>query len=1334
MNKFFTPCFEYKVIYVFRINLETHKNALKIGDTTLRTNTPIDELKENSKELNEVAKKRIKEYTNTVGISFELLHTELAVYNHNVELKSFRDYQVHNVLENSGINKKNFSGTTGREWFEVDLETVIASIKAVKNNEKNLSNQNIKPIKQKIILRPEQEEAIKKTKEVFKNNNKMLWNAKMRFGKTITALQLIKEKKFKKSIIITHRPVVDNGWYEDFKKIFTNGDYIYGSKNTGYQDIKELLEINKNFIYFASIQDLRGSDTIGGKFSKNQAIFDLDWDFLIVDEAHEGTKTNLGEEVIKNILKEKTKYLTLSGTPFNILGDYEKDNIYTWDYVMEQKAKTNWNIENFGDSNPYDELPELKIFTYDIGKMISKNLYNQLENKAFNFKEFFRVYTNEDSNKIPNNKNFGDFIHEEDIISFLNLITKEDKNSNYPFSNEEYRNLFKHTLWVLPGVKEAKALSKLLKSHSVFGNGSFNIVNVAGDGDEEEESKDALEKVQTAIANADDSYTITLSCGRLTTGVTIPEWTAVFMLSGSHSTSASTYLQTIFRVQSPCNKDGMIKKYCYVFDFAPDRALKMIAHSIAISTKAGKTQENDRKILGEFLNFCPVISIDGTSMRLYDTTKLLRQLKKVYAEKVVSSGFEDSKLYNDELLKLTDVEIKDFKEISKILGSSKSQGNLKNITINEQGFTEEEYEKLKQKDKKKKSSLTEEEKIALEEFKNLNENKKNAIKILRAISIRMPLIIYGADIPVEKDLHIEDFLNSEIIDDKSWEEFMPKKVTRELFKKFIKYYDKEIFIEAGKKIRDTTKQADTLPILDRIKVITDLFSTFKNPDKETVLTPWRVVNMHLGDCLGGYNFFDLEYNMPIDKPRYINQGKVTEDTLSNINAKILEINSKTGLYPLYIAYSIFMERCSKYNDEELTKDLEEELWKETIENNIFVICKTSMAKQITNRTLSGFKNITVKSHYFDNIVNMMQNKSKQFIEKVLNPKYWKEAKEKEMKFDAVVGNPPYQENIGGKNNESLAKQLFPYFIINSIELNPNYVSLITPSRWFTGDAQDKSFLRLRKYLKENNHFLKIFNYKNEKDLFKTVEIKGGINYFLFSSKYNGKVEFTNYYNNIYETYLRNLFEESLDIIIVDNNYFPIIEKVKKNNFISITKITKGRNAFGIVGKENIVNEISKETYFENSSPLRCKNNIIRYINPDIIKKGYNIFTKYKVFISKSAGDPKSDFKIIGTPYIAEPFSACTDSLIPIGEFETFEEAFNLHNYLKTKFVRLLISTLKSSQNVYQNVYEFVPLQDFTNNSDINWNVSIPEIDKQLYKKYNLTEEEIYFIENKIKPM
>lgn len=1344
-NMQFKEAFNYKVIYAFTINDEQHKGLIKIGDATLKTKSSIDKLAPNCRELNQAALTRIKSYTNTAGIVPVLLHTELAVKevhekDGSIIIEAFRDHDVHDVLENSNIKKVKIKGSTGREWYRISKETALESIKAVKNNYSNLSNSAINEHKP-IIFRPEQKEAIEKTVKQFKKHDRMLWNAKMRFGKTLSTLEVIKRCEFKKSIILTHRPVVNAGWYEDFTKIFYDTDYLYGSKTNGYS-VNDLNNKNCNFVYFASIQDLRGSEAVGGKWSKNSEIFDTVWDLVIVDEAHEGTKTSLGDDTIKKVFKEElgqTKLLALSGTPFNILDEYDEDSIYTWDYIMEQECKSEWDKLHFGDSNPYEELPELRIYTYDLGDLLHNSHYITYEDKAFNFHEFFRTWTGDfksDYAQMPEDAKVGDFVHEQDVWSLLNLMTKQDEKNCYPYSKEEYRDLFKHSLWMVPGVKEAKALKNLMSKHPVFGSGQFNIVNVAGNDDEE--SSDALNSVKAAIKDAEklDMYTITLSCGKLTTGVTIKEWTAVFYLAGSYLTSASNYLQTIFRVQSPCNKNGKIKDTAYVFDFAPDRTLKMVSEAVSVSSKAGKTDSEDRVILGKFLNYCPVISITGSQMKEYTTCKLLQQLKKAYADKVVKNGFDDKNLYNDELLKLDEMDIKKFNNLKGIIGESKAQPKQKGIPVNEQGLTNEEYEKEKQLNKKKKNELTPEEKAWLEELKKKKKTRNDAISILRGISIRMPLLIYGADIPYTEEITLDRFI--ELVDESSWNEFMPRGVTKEIFNDFKKYYDEDVFISAGRKIRNIAREADTLEPTERVKKIASLFSNFKNPDKETVLTPWRVVNMHMSDCLGGYDFWDENHEFEVDEPRFVNCGNVTSDTFKNTSAQILEINSKTGLYPLYVSYSIFREKCSKYNAIELSPSIKSKLWNETIQNNIFIICKTPMAKQITQRTLSGYTNIKINAHYFDDLVNQMQNKPQQFINRVSKSSYWKKGDTKFMKFDAIVGNPPYQENIGSTTNQSLSKQLFPSFIQTSINMKPRYLSLITPSRWFTANAQDRSFLNLRKFIKEHEHFVKIYNYLDNKELFGNVTISGGVNYFLYEETYQGLVTFIERIKNHSNSIQRPLFEDGLEIIIPKNDMISILRKVTDNNFKSIMSIVTGRNPFGVPATDKELEKVCSE-HPDNTHTIKiqCAYEQIKYITKDAITKREDLLNSYKVFTSKMNGAAgllldEKPVSILGRTFIADKQSVCSNALISIGQFSTKNEAENLDKYMNTKFFRFMIGIKKISQVLTSNVYEFAPLQDFTNNSDIKWSESIDNINKQLYQKYHLEKNEIQFIEEKIK--
>lgn len=1328
MTNIFGNSFEYKLVYIIEINDEAHKGLLKIGDTTLQTEKSIDNLPPNCKELNQAALKRIKQYTNTAGLSPKLLHTELAIRTEKGKdgktvLKAFRDHDVHRVLLNSDIHKKQLKNSTSKEWFRVDVQTALRAIGAVKRSQPNLINIKADNFIT-IVFRPEQEDAIARTIKQFKTGKRMLWNAKMRFGKTLSALQVIKECGYEKTIIITHRPVVDAGWFEDFGKIFHGLDnYIYGSKNNG-ETIDHLLKSEKHFVYFASMQDLRGSSAVGGKFDKNDAVFTLDWDFVIVDEAHEGTTTALGDDVIKNVVKESsgynTKFLALSGTPFNILNDYD-ENIYTWDYVMEQQHKKEWDEAHFGDSNPYDELPELKIYTYDLGKIISDRRYVELEDKAFNFHEFFRVWTGNlksDRTAIPDSSNVGDFYHEADVWSFLNLITKEDGDSYYPYANEEYRQFFKHSLWMVPGVKEAKALSKLMKKHPVFGSGAFDIVNVAGDGDEEEKSEDALKKVHEAINNAGDDYTITLSCGKLTTGVTVKEWTAVFMLAGSFSTSAANYLQTIFRVQSPCNINGKIKQCCYVFDFAPDRTLKMVAESVALSTKAGKAKESDKRIMGEFLNYCPVIAIDGTMMKNYDTNRLLQQLKRAYAERAVQNGFDDSNLYNDELLKLNDIDIEKFKNLKSIVGSSKAAQKVNEIDINNQGLNQEEYEEAERIQKKPKGQRTLEEEECLKQLKEQQKNKKDATSILRGVSIRFPLLIYGAEINFDEDFTIDKLLDDNIVDPASWDEFMPNGVTKDVFKQFIKYYDAEIFVVAGRKIRNTVKSADELPPTERVKKITELFSCFKNPDKETVLTPWRVVNMHMSDCLGGYDFYDTEHNMLIETPRYIDHGKVTAKTLGNQNAQVLEINSKTGLYPLYVTYSIFRSKCIAYTEEELDDSLQEKLWTETVQQNVFVICKTPMAKSITKRTLVGFKDFYVNAHYFDDLVNMLNNKQKQFTDRILKPGYWKQEGVKEMKFDAIVGNPPYQLLTAGDDNGAQAKPIYHHFITQAINVTSKYVSMITPSRWFSGGWGLDGF---RDEMISCNHMCLIHDYQVSTDLFEGVQIKGGISYFLYDKDHQDKCDFYSHADqkNISHSH-RFLREKNCDVLIRYNQLVSIFHKIQEmGDFIPFSSIVSGRSPFAFN-----TNHHGSEKKNEDDV-LYLERDGYTYMPRESITRNENYIDKYKIYISKAYGAGEGfPHQIINKPVLGESGTICSGTYLVAGPFKNRNEAENALNYMKTKFFRALVLINKISQDSYAKVYDGVPIQDFST----TWS------DDSLYTKYSLTDDEVDFIEGMIKPM
>ena len=1361
----FVETFKYKLIYVYAIDDKKHEGYLKVGDTDVVSSLVPDQLTPNCKTLNDAARARIDQQTQTAGVEYQLLYTELAVRYRSLGdgtkvLEHFTDKKVHAVLKNSGLPHKFIGTTKGREWFGTDLKTVKAAITAVKECRSVIAGGELE-FDEPIVFREEQVDAVDRTLTCFKKKNEMLWDAKMRFGKTLTALQVVRESngKFRRVIIVTHRPVVGSGWQEDFNKLFTKEDgytfyrksslgggaYEFNDKVEARNDreLARLDESGERFIYFASIQDLRGSQIVNGKYDKNRGVFNMDWDLVIVDEAHEGTQTDLGKEVREHLVKKHTKVLSLSGTPFNILSQYDDDSVFVWDYVMEQKRKETWDEEHPDEPNPYAALPRLNLYTYDLGAELDGFSEEDLEGKAFNFREFFRTWTGDkeiDHHPVPQDAKVGDFVHEDDVRSFLDLISGDSPKSRYPFATQEHRDLFRHTLWMVPGVASAKALSALLRKHRYFK--SYGIANVAGEGDDYEERHfdSALELVKKTIR--ENEYSITLSCGKLTTGVTVPEWTAVLMVAGSAVASAAQYMQTIFRVQSPGDLGGKMKTDCYAFDFAPDRALKVLAETAQVSCRVSKndtTESNGRRVLGEFLNYCPVISISGTRMEAHDVKKMMASIKHIFVMKTIRNGFDDTSLYSNRLLELTDIDLKKFEDLRKI-GSSKQTKMADTVYVNESGFDEEQL--VGSRVPRDRRELSEEERAAREEMKRRRAEKKNAILILRAISIRMPLLIYGADVPIEKVISIKEFPT--LVDDESWAEFMPQGVTKTIFKKFVEYYDADVFAEAGTQIRKLAKSADKLPPTRRVQQIVRIFSYFKNPDKETVLTPWRVVNMHLADTIGGWCFWDESYEKPIEEPRLVG-SRVPRDRpplFSTPDAKILEINSKSGLYPLYVAYSLYRRKLGDVPEDAVTPAALAKLWREVVARSLFVVCKTPMARAITRRTLVGYDDkATVNAQYIKNLVEMLKNEPKKFYNKVCGGNAWnnKEFEMKMLKFDAVVGNPPYQL-MGGSGGTNDAP-IFQYFADAASSITTHFVSLIIPAKWFAAgrESQLKAF---RERMLGCGHIRKLFAFADAHSLFPTAEIKGGVCYYLEDRDYNGPCEYTLNENGKIDTAKITLNE--FPVFIRNPRTAAIVRKVvgarqRDGRDETVSTIISADTPFGIPTNPGE----SKKTPFAVSDKKTTEfdttlyywkggKRITGYVRGKDITKNAADVKFDKVFIPK-AGGSGFDPSVLSKPELASKNSVCSQTYLYV-KFDSKIEAKNFISYLQTRFFRFLVSALKVTQDALARVYAFVPLQDFSLRSDIDWSRPVSEIDNQLYAKYGVTKSEQKFIESMIKPM
>jgi hypothetical protein len=591
---------------------------------------------------------RIRQQTHTADIQVKLLWRDNAIYKDGSG-ESFTDHDFHEYLERyKGVDRQ-----PKTEWFHIDG-------KKSKDYFDEFAQRNFKVDVEKglsYVLRREQREAVEKTKAYFeKGGREFLWNAKPRFGKTLTSYDLIRTMGFKNTLVVTNRPSIANSWAEDFQKFIawqtpldfvSDTDALKGKKGVMTRD--EFLdamghdeEHHQGMVAFESLQGLKGSVYFGGGIDKLKWISDLHFDLLIVDESQEGVETYKTERAFDKVHCDHILYL--SGTPFKQLakGQFSDSQIYNWSYADEQEAKENWKGDDF---NPYERLPQLAMFTYQMSPMITGEIKQgasipaegeDFTDYAFDLNEFFLTNSS------------GKFIHEEEVKKFLHALSTNDK---YPFSTEELREKLPHTLWLLNYVSSAKALAKLLQEDPVFKD--YHVVLAAGDGklSAEEETVKAYDKVKKAIH--DYSKTITLSVGQLTVGVTIPQWCGVLMLCNMKS--PSSYMQAAFRAQNPYEFIGekgerFRKETAYVFDFDPARTLTIydeFANDLSKDTVDGHGTKDDRaKNIRRLLNFFPVIGEDSQgSMVELNAAQVLSIPRKLKSEEVVRRGFMSNFLF-----------------------------------------------------------------------------------------------------------------------------------------------------------------------------------------------------------------------------------------------------------------------------------------------------------------------------------------------------------------------------------------------------------------------------------------------------------------------------------------------------------------------------------------------------------------------------------------------------------------------------------------------------------------------------------------------------------------
>lgn len=703
---------------------------------------------------------------------------------------SFTDHDVHNLLRKQGI-----SNPKG-EWFKCSVEDVMSAILSLKSGNSNLFGRC-----ESFSLRKEQEEAIEKTANYFNNYKRetgriphFLWNAKMRFGKTFTTYKLAERMQWKRLLILTFKPAVVNSWEEDLNSHvdFSGWQFVSRQSELSYENADK----EKPIVCFGSFQDYLG--TSNGKIKKrNQWVHEIQWDCIVFDEYHYGawrenaraltdtigfvgedtdsdTEIKKYEEYENDINKQTEEdfeenipitanhYLYLSGTPFRAIlsGEFIEEQIFNWTYSDEQKAKEEWAKNYPDEKNPYLCLPRMVMMTYkipdDIRQIAEGGEYNE-----FDLNSFFKAEGEKDEAK---------FVYKDEVQKWLNLIrgsyletTLDDlklgaKKPKFPFSDTVLLNNLNHTLWFLPNVASCYAMRNLLNERQNTFYHDYKIVVAAGV--DAGVGVDAIRPVNEAFGdNPIESKSITLSCGKLTTGVTIKPWTGVFMLR--NTTSAETYFQTAFRVQSPWtlknpddvspNKEEIIKKECYIFDFAPNRALNQI---VDYSDKLNVEEQNHEKKVAEFISFLPVLAYDGSTMKRVNATEILDIALSGTTSTLLARRWQSALLVNV-----------DNNMLKRLLANEEAI----NIIMNIEGFRSlplkdhietiinksESVKNLKKKNKEEGLDKKEKKQLSDEEKEYQSKRKEIRDKLIK-FATRIPIFMYLSDF---REYSLQDVIN-----------------------------------------------------------------------------------------------------------------------------------------------------------------------------------------------------------------------------------------------------------------------------------------------------------------------------------------------------------------------------------------------------------------------------------------------------------------------------------------------------------------------------------------------------------------------------------------------
>ena len=1336
--------------YIYAFSTNIIPNYLKIGDTYRAVQSRLNEWKRYYPDLKEEFKAE-------------------AMINDDV---FFRDYAVHKyVQEDLGrirIEESKLKQDVyySNEFFKnATTEDVKEAIKDIKESYKREDNKyqfydayanlpmsfHFEREKKEWNLRPNQKDVVEnfiKAKEAGRKN--LLMYAVMRFGKSFTSMMCAKEMGANLVVVVSAKADVKIEWQgavekpKNFDKYeFITSEDLLRNNN----EITEKLRDNKKIVVFLTLQDLQGKLIK----EKHRDIFGNKIDLLIVDETHFGARAEKYGELLKkskyekdikdrhkkeektlNELDNNIKILDvnitlhLSGTPYRILmgSEFEKEDIISYcqfsDIVKEQEK---WDEEHFKEiengeinedtqkpyqvwDNPYFGFPQMIRFAFNPSKKAREKLKEyRINGHTYAFSALLKPVSKD---KKPDNSH-KKFINEQEILELLEVIDGSKKDENVlgflNYDKIKQGKMCRHIVCVLPYCASCDALKELILSNKDrFTNlNEYEIINISGVENEYRNLNQIKNKIEECEKN--NKKTLTLTVNRMLTGSTVKEWDTMIYLKDT--SSPQEYDQAIFRLQNQyvrdyLNSSGDVIKYnmkpqTLLVDFDPYR-LFSLQEKKALIYNVNSDEIGNSILKGQIekeLKISPIISMNKDKIVEITPTDIMEVVSEYSRNKGVLEETNDIPV---------DLSLLNYQDIRKVIEEQGEIGSKQSIFADN---AEDEGNDLEIPEEDNDNQTDEEHIEDNGDIENNEEKKLNdPVKQFRTYYAK---ILFYAFLTESKVISIDEIIKTIISDSENRKLAKNLGLNIMVLASIRKHMNWSILNQLEYKIQNINNLArdNTIEPIQRAKIAVNKFN--KLSDSE-IVTPDDI-------CKDIINLITKEeFNRII-----------------NSRGKFLDIASTMGEFSVAIYERALIEN----------KNID-------MTNSIYAIPTSNIAYEFTKKIYKilnlNVDNIARMFNTYD-FLNIKENKKvkyadirkyllqdKKFSEIQLSENTFFKKGEDKMKFDIIVGNPPYQLKGGsGGNNDAL---IFQYFANIAEELKPEYISLIIPSRWFSG-GRDNLVRDFRNKMLNNRKLEKMVVYSDASKIFDNVEIKGGVCYYLINDKYEGDCTYTLYQDDRKEVSIRKL--NDFDILIRE----PKIEKIVKKVVCDLAEnqtvetMISSDTPFGIgsnpkSGKKYSINVFDEST-IEHDTKLffiEKQKRKIEYVSKNEVTKNTKDIDKFKVFIPANAGSGNDPY-IIGKPEIANKNSVCSQSYL-YAAFETEEEAINFVKYMKTKFFRILVKAAKITQGASNKVYRFVPKQNFSNNSDINWNADIPEINNQLCNKYGIRPDEMQYIEKTIK--